>query len=214
MRCTQQGLLDQRLDLHGLAVIADVSGATAICVTKCTSNASCPVSGDTCDLPTGICSASTNTCSMPNTQATCNYGEVCVDTGTDNQCFVPNDCPAVTSPPAITVGHSPVIFSVIRTGATRQDPIGCADASGNPLTIVEFQGHFYDPDGDVTNTGTYSHIKAVKPSGSLQSTYEHTSVDLTGGTFKFELCSPNQSVMAGVVLIDQANHDSNVVCLP
>ena len=188
--------------------------ATTACVNKCTSNASCTTAGDVCDTGTGLCAPPGNTCTGENTRSTCNYGDVCVSNQGALGCFAPDVCTAVTNPPAISAGHSPVVFSVTRTGNTRQGA-ACTDANtGNQLTVVEFQGRFYDPDGDATNSGTYSHIMYVTPSGSLKSTYENTSVDVSGGTFKFEICAPTSSIHAGVVLIDQAGHDSNVGCLP
>jgi hypothetical protein len=182
---------------------------TKACVTKCTSDASCGT-GNTCDLTTGICGTASNTCTGENTQATCNYGDVCIG----SQCLTPNACSAVSNPPAITAAHSPVIFNVARTGSTRTDTNCVSATTGDPLQIVQFGGNFYDPDSDMTSTDKYNHVKWVSASGATNLTYENVTVDATAHTFTFELCGPSSSIQAGAIIIDQLGNKSNTACLP
>ena len=190
--------------------------ATKACVAKCTSNASCTaVVGTICDTTSGKCTQCSAATAEPGG---CDYGSYCGTASSGNLCSAAGVC-ANINPQPTTSASSPVIFAVSQTGSTRQDATNCVDASsGNPLSIVEYQGYYYDPNSDVPTSGTYSKILWVKANGTITgesagNTFERTSIN-ADGTFKFELCGPSSSIQAGVLLKDTPGNKSNTQCIP
>ena len=207
---------------------SDCSGATPKCdaagtkkCVACLANSDCTTGTATVCNASHACAVPTaKTCSTSNAQPdVCSYGEYCNASSVCVTASSTNTCGAATSySPSSDAAHSPVIWGVAQTGTTRTATIGpCANIANG---ITEFQGKWYDPDSDVTATGSYQKITYVTVAGvnpgTGGNTYEKTSITVdTGGksgTFKFELCQDLKGKAGGVTIFDNASHESNVAC--
>ncbi len=188
--------------------------------TTCTKDEECTdATKPFCDTATGACVA---TQPIPKCDPTktapganggpdiCKAGEYC---NASQECVpAKGTCEAATKFATAPTAASPTVFNVqIDSAANRTGAPNCT--GGN---VTAFKASWYDPEGDVNTTGTYSKINRVSKAGVKAPTYEKTSItknaDGKSGTLTFELCDDQKGNAQGVIVTDQASNTSNVAC--
>lgn len=224
--CLEKCTADADCSLFGAGSTCDT--ATGQCALKtgpttCTTDAECAAADSTkpyCDTTSGACVATqpvpkcnpaTTTIGANGGQDICAAGEYC---NASQECVsAKGTCEAATKHTTQPTAASPTVYGVQITGSRTVPVAGCVGGK-----VTQFKANWYDPEGDVATTGTYSKINRISKAGVKAATYEKTSItknaDGKSGELTFEMCDDQKGTAQAVVLDDNAGNQSNVACFP